>query len=81
MVRETSQIVVECARGNWLCSHMAATSIWVNKKGLSKTDLPNSWIAKPRTATKNDTIRIKEHFKRKDEKHFKASSRSGFGLE
>eukprot|EP00795_Rhopilema_esculentum_P003947 gene3947-15278_t len=31
-----------CARGNWICSHMAAAAIHVNKKGFSKTDLPNS---------------------------------------
>ena len=38
----------ECPRGNWICSHMAATAIYANKKGLSKTDLPNSWIARPK---------------------------------
>ena len=42
----------ECPRGNWLCSHMAATAIYANKKGLSKTDLPNSWIARPKKAAK-----------------------------
>ena len=31
-----------------ICSHMAATAIYANKKGLSKTDLPNSWIARPK---------------------------------
>ena len=35
-------------RGNWLCSHMAATAIFINKHGVSKTDLPNSWITKPK---------------------------------
>ena len=38
----------ECPRGNWICSHMAATAIYANKKDLSKTDLPNSWIACPK---------------------------------
>ncbi len=42
----------ECPRGQWICSHMAAASIYVNKKGLSKTDLPNSWIARPKTSEK-----------------------------
>ena len=42
----------ECLRGNWLCSHMAATAIYVNKKGFSKTNLPKSWIARPKQATK-----------------------------
>ena len=26
----------ECPRGNWICSHMAATAIYANKRGLSK---------------------------------------------
>ena len=38
----------ECPRGKWLCSHMAATASNGNKKGYSKTDLPNTWIAKPK---------------------------------
>ena len=42
----------ECPRGNWLCSHMAATAIYVNNKGFSKTNLPNSWIARPKQASK-----------------------------
>ena len=37
----------ECPCGNWICSHMAASAIYTNKKGFSKTDLPNSWIARP----------------------------------
>ena len=44
----------ECAKGNWLCSHMAATAIYINKKGFSKTSMPNSWIARPKQATKQD---------------------------
>ena len=31
---------------------MAATVNYANKKGLSKTDLPNSWIARPKKAAK-----------------------------
>ena len=38
----------ECPRGNWICSHMAAAAIYANKKGLSKTDLPNSWLSRPK---------------------------------
>ena len=36
--------------GKWICSHMAAVSLYANKKGLSKKDLPNSWIARPKKA-------------------------------
>ena len=46
----------DCPRGSWLCSHMAATAIYANKKGLSKTDLPNSWISRPK---RNATIESK----------------------
>eukprot|EP00795_Rhopilema_esculentum_P004068 gene4068-20245_t len=42
----------QCPRQEWLCSHMAATAIYVNRKGFSKADLPNSWISRPKTATK-----------------------------
>ena len=38
----------ECPRGKWLCSHMAAASIYANKHGLSKTHLPNAWITRPK---------------------------------
>ena len=42
----------KCPRGEWLCSHMAATAIYVDRIGFSKTDQPNSWISRPKTATK-----------------------------
>jgi len=42
----------ECPRGNWICSHMAATAISINKRGMSKTDLPNAWISRPKKAAK-----------------------------
>ena len=42
----------ECPRGNWICSHIAATAIYINKRGMSKTDLLNAWIAKPKKAAK-----------------------------
>ena len=41
----------ECPRGNWLCSHIAATAIYA-KKGILDTDLPNPWIAGPKKAVK-----------------------------
>eukprot|EP00795_Rhopilema_esculentum_P015895 gene15895-7227_t len=34
---------------------MAATAIHVNRKGFSKTDLPNSWINRPRTMSKQES--------------------------
>ena len=66
-----------CARGDWLCSHMAGTAIYVNKNGVSKTDLPNSWISRPRTATKSvSNIHIKDHFPMPAQrKSYNASSR------
>ena len=48
----------ECPRGEWICSHMAAAAIYANKKGLSKTDLPNSCIARPRKH-KNQSDKVK----------------------
>ena len=37
MVRgQILEALCECPRGNWLCSHMAATAIFANKKGLSQ---------------------------------------------
>ena len=53
--REVLNRKCQCPRGNWLCSHMAATAIYINKKGVSKTDLPISWIAKPRKQARNDS--------------------------
>ena len=52
----------DCPRGKWLCSLMAATSIYANKQGLSKTDLPNSWIAWPKKAAKFDKKPFEEYF-------------------
>ena len=42
----------ECPRGSWICSHMAATAIFIKERGISKTDLLNAWIAKPKKAAK-----------------------------
>ena len=47
----------ECPHGNWICSHLAATAIYANKKGISLTFLPNSWIAELKNATK---VEVKE---------------------
>ena len=52
--------VCQCPRGTWICSHMAAAAI--NRTGLSKTDLPSSWIAKPKKATKIDSQAIADFF-------------------
>ena len=49
-------------------------TIYINKHGVSKTDLPNSWITKPKKSSKIETIRINDHSK-KDDKTFTASSR------
>ena len=45
----------QCPRGEWLCSHMAATAIYANRKGFSETNLPNSWISRPKTGKKKDS--------------------------
>ena len=52
----------DCPRGKWICSHMAATAIYANKIGFSKTDLPNSWIAKPKKETKKNVKTMMEFF-------------------
>ena len=52
----------EFPRGNWLCSHMAAVAIYAHKKGLSKTDLPNTWLARPRKAARLDVKSFSDFF-------------------
>ena len=52
----------DCPRGKWICSHMAAVSLYANKKGLSKTDLPNSWIARPKKAAKQNVKTLSNLF-------------------
>ena len=49
-------------RGNWIFSHMLATAIYTNKKGMSKTDLPNTWIAKPKKAARTDSKTFADFF-------------------
>ena len=66
----------DCPRGNWLCSHMATTAIYVNKKGFSKTDLPNSWIARPKTKSKENEVKTMEDFFKSPKPKYRATSRS-----
>ena len=54
------QATCDCPRGKWICSHMAAASVYVNKKGFSKTDLPKSWIACPKKAAKQEVKAISD---------------------
>ena len=69
------QTTCQCPRGKWICSHMAATSVYVNKKGFSKTDLPNSWITRPKKAAKQEEKTI-SHFFPHQRPHFKGISRN-----
>lgn len=39
-----------CPNGNEFCSHMVATAIYANRKGVSKTNPPNSWLSKPKSS-------------------------------
>ena len=66
-----------CYRGQWLCSHVAGATIYINKTGVSKTDLPNSWLARPKKASKTvSSVKISEHFPKTEErKKFRVSSR------
>ena len=66
----------DCPRGQWICSHMAAASIYVNKKGFSKTDLPNSWIARPKTSEKQTGMRTMQQLFPSPKPLFKAVQRS-----
>lgn len=38
----------ECPRGQWLCSHIAATLIAAEKRKFSVTDLPQKWMRHPK---------------------------------
>ena len=68
------QATCDCPRGKWICSHMAAASVYVNKKGFSKTDLPKSWIARPKKAAKQAVKAISDFFPHQ-RPHFKGTSR------
>ena len=41
---------------------MAATALYANKKGVSKPNLTNSWIAKPKKAAKVDSKTVADLF-------------------
>ena len=41
---------------------MAATAIYVNKQRMSKTDLPNTWLPKPKKAAKLGTKILADFF-------------------
>jgi len=69
------QVTCQCPRGKWICSHMAAASVYVHKKGFSKTDLPNSWIAHPKKAAKQEEKTISDFFPHQ-RPHFKGISRN-----
>eukprot|EP00795_Rhopilema_esculentum_P005621 gene5621-10832_t len=66
----------ECPRGKWLY-----IAIWLycntcSQKGMSKTYLPNSWLARPKTATrKSSTKRLPDLFP-ESKPDFQASSRN-----
>ena len=64
-VNGTGEIIkssCDCPRDNWLCSHMAATAIYINKHCVPKTDLPTLWITKPKKSSKIEAIRINDNF-------------------
>ena len=65
----------DCPRGNWICSHMAATAIYVNKKGFSKTDLPNSWIKRPKKQAKQEEVKTMEDYFPSSNPTYKATPR------
>ena len=65
----------DCPRGSWLCSHMAATAIHANKKGLSKADLPKSWISRPKKNAKIECRTISYSFPPK-RSEYRATSRN-----
>ena len=68
------QATCQCPRGKWICSHMAAASVYVNKKGFSKTDLSNSWIAHPKKLANQEVKTISDLFPH-PRPHYKATSR------
>ena len=69
------QATCQCPRGKWIRSHMAAAYVYVNKKGFSKTDLPNSSIARPKKAANYEEKTISDFFPHQ-RPHFKGISRN-----
>lgn len=61
-----------CPNGKDFCSHMVATAIYANRKGVSKTNLPNSWMSKPKSSF-SETKPISQIFP--DNKPFQAIAR------
>ena len=57
-----NQATCEYPRGNWICSHLSAVAIYANKNGLSKTDLSNSWIVRPKEAAKQERRTVSDLF-------------------
>ena len=57
-------------------SYYAAAAIYVNKKGLSKTDLPNLWIARRKTSGKQTGTRTMQQLFPSPKPLFKAVKRS-----
>ena len=56
------------------CCNMATVAIFVNKQGLSKTDLPNSWIVRPTKLAKQDQRTVSDLFSH-PRPNYKATSR------
>ena len=59
---DISQATCEYPWGNWICSHFSAVAIYANKNGVSKTDLPNSWIVRPKKAAKQERRTVSDLF-------------------
>lgn len=52
----------ECPRGKWICSHIAAALIYAEKVGISKTDVPASWIKHPKKKLRQGTLLFSDLF-------------------
>ncbi|KAG0431472.1 hypothetical protein HPB47_021761 [Ixodes persulcatus] len=47
----------ECRRGAAKCSHMVATALYAALNGLSKTDLPQQWMQRPKSSMPRQVAR------------------------
>ena len=54
---------------------MAAAAIHINKKGFSKTDLPNSWIARPKTGERKEGVKTMRDLFKPSKPAYRATSR------
>ena len=52
----------ECPRGKWICSHIAAALIYAEKIGISKTDVPASWIKHPKKKLRQGALLFSDLF-------------------